>query len=209
MKTLFIDTSLSSLVIGLVEDNKLLSSKFIVLNNDLSINAIPYIDVLLREANLKPEQIDKIMIVNGPGSFTGIRIGVTIAKVMAWSLNKEIIPVSSLKAMALSVDNYDYVISLIDARRDHYYAGIYDSNNNIMGEQYISGVELLHKINSLKGNKILVSNKSFMLGNNQVSGVKLDILNIVNYYSNHETVNPHDLNPNYLKKTEAEDKLGN
>ncbi|MDD4036608.1 MAG: tRNA (adenosine(37)-N6)-threonylcarbamoyltransferase complex dimerization subunit type 1 TsaB [Bacilli bacterium] len=209
MKILFIDTSLSNLVIGLVEDNKILSSKFVVLNNDLSINTIPYINDLFNEVNVLPEQIDKIMVVNGPGSFTGIRIGVTIAKVMAWSLNKKIIPVSSLKAMALSVRNHDYIISLIDARRDCYYAGIYDkSNNNIMEEQYISGEELLNKINNLNGSKILVSNKSFLLGNQEVAAVTLDILNIVNYNNNQAAVNPHHLNPNYLKKTEAENKLG-
>jgi tRNA threonylcarbamoyladenosine biosynthesis protein TsaB len=205
MKILFIDTSLSSLILGLVEDNKILSSKFIVLNNDLSINTVPTINELFKDVNMSPNELDKIMVVNGPGSFTGIRIGVTIAKVMAWTLNKEIIPVSSLRAMALSVTGYDYIISLIDARRDYYYASIYDINNNtIMEEQYISKIDLLNNINNLKGSKVLVSNKAFMLDNNQVNEITLDILNIVNYYNNHKSVNPHHLNPNYLKKHEAE-----
>lgn len=78
----------------------------------------------LEEAKLNAEDIDKIMIVNGPGSFTGVRIGVTIAKVYAYLLNKDIICLSSLKILALA-QKHDNILSN-RCRHDNYYIGLYD-----------------------------------------------------------------------------------
>ena len=72
----------------------------------------------------------KIFVVNGPGSFTGIRVGLTVAKVMAYSLNIPVVPVSSLEVMASGYD--EDVISLIDARRGYVYAGGYDRNLDVI-----------------------------------------------------------------------------
>ena len=79
---------------------------------------------------MKKNQIDNIFIVNGPGSFTGTRIGVTVAKVMAWSLNIDIIPISSLEIMASYDSDKKYVCSFIDARRGFVFAGVYDKELN-------------------------------------------------------------------------------
>ena len=69
-------------------------------------------------------------MVNGPGSFTGIRVGVSIDKVIAWGFNIPIIPVSSLELLATTNQEFKYSIPIIDARRGYVYAGVYDSENN-------------------------------------------------------------------------------
>ena len=94
MTILYIDTSSSYLYTGIVQENILINSRKECLSNNLSTFAIDEIRKMFEEVNLKPNDIDKIIVNNGPGSFTGIRIGVTIAKTFAWALNKRIVPIS-------------------------------------------------------------------------------------------------------------------
>ena len=102
MKILYVDTSSSYLYAGIVEDDKLLCEVKKEFGTSLSEEALPEIVSLFTKTNLNAKDIDKIIVVNGPGSFTGIRIGITIAKVYAWSLNIPITTISSLEAMMLS-----------------------------------------------------------------------------------------------------------
>ena len=101
MKILYIDTSSSYLYAGIVSSGKLLCEVKKEFGHSLSEEALPSIVGLFNEQNLKATDIDKIIVVNGPGSFTGIRIGITIAKVFAWSLNIPITTISALEAMSL------------------------------------------------------------------------------------------------------------
>ena len=203
MKTLFIDTSSTYLDVSIIIDG-VVFEKRIESINEHSKYALSTIEDLLRENNLKPIDIDDIMIINGPGSFTGLRIGVTIAKVYAWTLNIKIIPISTLKAYALSNTDSNIYVSVIDARRDCVYAGIYDSNyNTILKEQYISIYELYEKIKDMD---------ILLVGDKDIKDIKaippiLDVKKIYEYYKNNEGVNPHTLIPNYLKRVEAEEKL--
>lgn len=118
MKILYIDTTTSYLYTGLVVDKKLVSEVKKDLGKDLSSYTLKEIDTMLKQNHLEPNDIDKIIVVNGPGSFTGIRVGVTIAKTYAYSLKKEIVTISSLEAMAISSKEDDIIkVPLIDARR--------------------------------------------------------------------------------------------
>ncbi len=204
MNTLFIDTSSSYLDVAIIKNNIVFEKKIESINEH-STYAMPTIESLFNEQNIKPNDISNIMVINGPGSFTGLRIGVTIAKVYAWSFNLKLIPVSSLKAYALSYNNYDYYISVIDARRGFVYASIYDKNyNEVIDEQYISVEELYKKIKTL--------NNYLLIGNIDIEDIKstspiLDIKRIYEYYKNESGVNPHSLVPNYLKRVEAEEIL--
>ena len=125
MRILYIDTSSSYLYTGIVCDGKLISEVQENLQLDLSKLALPKIAEMFSENNLKPNDIDKIIVVNGPGSFTGIRVGLTIAKVYAWSLNIPIIPITSLEAMACSCEEDRMLVPIIDARRGYVYGAIY------------------------------------------------------------------------------------
>ena len=205
MITLFIDTSTESLTIALFKDDVLLSTST-VSSSEHSKYAMPILEQIFKENNIKPNMVNKIMVINGPGSFTGIRIGVTIAKIYAWSLNINIVPISSLKAYAISNKGYDYYVSIIDARRNYVYAGIYDKDyNNVIKESYISKDELVDKVNSLS-NVLVIGDTS--LGDFTVRSNKIDVVSMYNYFKNDSGINAHMVNPVYLKKTEAEEKLG-
>lgn len=203
MITLFIDTSCETLTVALIKDDTLLGESTIS-SSEHSKYAMSEIEKLFKNNDINPMSVKKIMVLNGPGSFTGIRIGVTIAKIYAWACNINVIPLSTLKSYALSYNSYDYYVPFIDARRGYVYAGIYDKEyNSILDDTYISLDELLKKVENLDNIAFIgKSNKEGVLDN------KLNIMNIYNYYKNYEGISPHALVPNYLKKTEAEEKFG-
>ena len=82
---------------------------------------------LLGDCDLKPADLDKIVVAKGPGSYTGVRIGVTIAKTLAWTLNIPLVGISSLEALAAGVARHfdGFVSPLFDARRGQIYTGLY------------------------------------------------------------------------------------
>lgn len=202
MITLYIDTTLNYLYLALVKDNKLLNYVSAISSGDLSLFTVSELERILNEENLKVKDINKVIVVNGPGSFTGIRIGVTIAKTLAWSLNIDITTISSLEAMAISTSTNKYKVPMIDARRDHSYAGIYDNNNQvIMENQYISHLDLKNKLEDLNQEYVYISNTD------DLNTYEPDFLKIVNYAETKQSINPHLVVPNYLKKTQAEEEL--
>lgn len=207
MKTLYIDTSSNYLYSGIVSENSILREIKREYQKDLSKEALPKIIELFEKTNLTPKDIDKIIVVTGPGSFTGIRIGVTIAKTIAWSLNIPIISISGLTAMAISSRSNTYKMPLIDARRGYVYGAIYDKDNNpIIEDSHIELKELLDKTKSLD-KVVTITNDNITIDLSK-ENYDPDILKIVNYFKNEEGISPHLVNPIYLKKTEAEEKAG-
>ena len=202
MTVFYIDTTSKYLYSGIVKDNSLLTERKIDLGKDLSVYTVNIVNQMFEEVNLIPKDIDKIIVVNGPGSFTGIRIGVTLAKMFAWALNKEITTISSLEAMKESVRTNKLIVPIIDARRGYCYGAIYDNDNCLLKDSYISLEKLKMFLIGLNKEYVLVSNDSFSFN---VEKYNPDILKIVNKYQNKETINPHLVNPLYLKLTEAEE----
>ena len=92
MISLVIDTCNSNLLVALIKDNNILSIYNERIYENLSTKIFPVMQEVFIKAGLKPKDIDVIYVANGPGSFTGIRIGVTVAKTYAWALNKKIVP---------------------------------------------------------------------------------------------------------------------
>ena len=207
MRVLYIDTSSDYLYSGIVIDDKLVSSVKKKYEKDLSKEALPKIIELFDEAEITPKDLDKIIVVNGPGSFTGIRIGITIAKTIAWTLNINITPISGLTAMAISCPNDTYKMPLIDARRGYVYGAIYDKDNNkVIEDSHIYLQDLLDKSKNLRDITVITNNDIDI--NLEKNKYDPDILRIVKHYENSEGINPHLVNPIYLKKTEAEEKAG-
>ena len=132
MISFFIDTCTSFVTIALLKDNKLINQKNIVSNRDLSNNLFEYIEQLFKEVAILPKDVKRIYVSIGPGSFTGVRIGLTIAKTYAYSLDIKLVPISSLEIMSSTLEGDS--ISIIDARRGYVYAGLYDSNGNNGGQ---------------------------------------------------------------------------
>ena len=206
MRYLFIDTSTHGLTISLSSESEILSISTSCRINEHSKYALTEMEKVFEEASLKPSDIDKIIVVNGPGSFTGIRIGVTIAKTYAWALEKSISPVSSLLINAFGYDGYNYYVSVIDARRDCVYAAIYDANyQTVLNEQYMSISDLNDIITSLDGTYIITGDID--INDIKSAPIKVDVLKVIKYCKDNNTVSPHSLNPNYLKRVEAEEKL--
>lgn len=138
MRILYIDTSSSFLYSGIIEEGKLLCEVKKEFGHSLSEEALPEIVNMFNQNNLTAKEIDKIIVVNGPGSFTGIRIGITIAKVYAWSLIIPITTITSLEAMMISNNEKIIRVPMLDARRRYVFAAIYDeNNNNILKPQHI------------------------------------------------------------------------
>ena len=202
MINLFIDTSMVNVSISIVKDNKILSIIQEEIPNEHSKYATSYVKRVIDEAGIDANDIDNILVVNGPGSFTGVRIGVTIAKTYGYLINKEIIPVSSLKSLAISSNMNGNVMSVITANRSSYYVGIYDSEyNNIIDEEFVSRDKLLELID--KYNPYIVSNDFNVVSVHKLNKVNLDVLKIVDYYKDMDKVNYHALVPNYLKLPQA------
>lgn len=201
MRTLFIDTSTTDVSIAIINDGNLLSYINQTIPNAHSIYTVGFLDKVIKEANLSPSDIDRILVVTGPGSFTGVRIGVTIAKTYAYLKKISIIGVSSLKMMALSCE-HDYCLSLIDARNNNYYIGLYDRNNDeIIEEQFNSKEKVLELIE--KYHPVIVSNDEMIIDDVRVKKQVLDIENITLHYQNELSLNPHLVVPNYLKLPQA------
>lgn len=207
MKYLYLDTTSNFLYTGVVENNILVCERKMRFDKDLSTMALTTMVKMLDENNIKSSDINKIILVNGPGSFTGCRIGITIAKTFAWSLNIPITTISSLEAMALNDGDYDFFIPVLDARRDFVFSGIYDKDNNqIMKNQYVKKSVLETAINNMSDNFIFITNDDIELNGPRIN-YDPNILNIVLKYKDKEPVNPHGIDADYLKLTEAEEKL--
>ena len=205
MRSLLIDTTTSNIIVSIIEDNNILFEYKETIISDMSSKILPIISNGLNSINLKLKDIDKIFVSNGPGSFTGIRVGVTVAKTIAWALKKEIVPISSLELMATTPTNKKYLVSMIDARRGNVFAGIYDKNLNIIKEDKLMNLNELSK--DLNNEYEFISYDNINLNNIVIPNV--DVLKIINKHINDIGINPHNINPNYLKLTEAEEKLGN
>ncbi|HUH26901.1 tRNA (adenosine(37)-N6)-threonylcarbamoyltransferase complex dimerization subunit type 1 TsaB [Gelidibacter sp.] len=92
-----------------------------------------FIDTVFKEANLKPHEVDAIAVSKGPGSYTGLRIGVSAAKGLCFSLDKPLISVDTLAALSQQVDvDSGCIVPMLDARRLEVYAAVYDKDHKQM-----------------------------------------------------------------------------
>jgi len=201
MISLLIDTTTSNITVSIIKEKNILYKYQETILTDMSSKILPIIDNGLKKLELKLEDIDKIFVANGPGSFTGIRVGVTVAKTIAWALKKDIIPISSLELMATTYTDKKYLVPMIDARRGNVFAGIYDKELNCIKEDKL--VNLNEFINNLNNDYELLSYDN--IGVDSIVKPNIDILKIINKHIEDKGINPHNLNPNYLKLTEAEE----
>lgn len=194
MRSLFLDTSSFNVTVAIIDNNQIVANFYDKVADDMASKIFPIIDELFSKLDFEIKDINKIYVVNGPGSFTGVRIGVTIAKVLASQLNIDIYPISSLEYMASGTNSS--CLSLIDARRGYVYAGAYDSDLNVLFEDKYTSLDSI----DLTKYAEIVSYDNI----NNATLPNPSIIKIINKYSSN-TMNPHKVNPNYLKMTEAEE----
>lgn len=173
MNTLFIDTHDELITVSFIKDKEVFIKE--VISESHSTHLLPLIDEMLKEKNIKLNDFDRIVVVNGPGSFTGIRIGLTVAKTISYSLNIPIYTISSLKAYLLSSDIDNKMCVIEDSKG--YYVGT-DSF-----EIYTSSIDEYKDYN-------VVPNK-------------LNILKIMEYVDTIKPENVHGVKANYVKIIEA------
>ena len=204
MISLFLNTSSEYLHIALLKDNKVYKEKYLKLAKALSKEALINIKYLLEENNLKPNDLEEIICVRGPGSFTGLRVGVTIAKTYAHFLNKKLYSLYSLEVLATSL-NSEIIVPLINARRGYVYGAIYDKDYNVLlKEQYLTLEKLQEKAESYNKKITYISNDNFPF---LKTSSYIPNLNNTLKFIKLKKEEPLTFVPTYLKKTEAEEKL--
>ena len=178
---LFIDTHAELITVALKTDKELFI-KTQESEYSHSIYTMPMIQSIFKDNNLNVRDLKKIIVVNGPGSFTGIRIGLSIAKTMAYALKIEINTISSLTAYLVSNNTNEKRKAVIEDNKG-YYISVFDENNQNVEEEYYSEVD---NVNLPKVDE------------------KLDVEKIIDYCKNMKSENPHFVKANYVKKIEVE-----
>lgn len=213
MKVLGIDTSTKTTSVGLVEDGKIIAEYSLTGLVAHSESVTDMIDEIFKKFNFEIKDIDLLAVGIGPGSFTGLRIGVTIAKVLAFTLQKEIIGVSSL--VANSMKDRGVVATIADANRNKLYASIIKNEDEmeILMEDTLISVEDFKEVLSKYRDVTITgidapnfidefqnANLSFNLEMSGASIAKLGLLE----YKKRGSDNKFSIVPNYLKLSQAE-----
>lgn len=133
MKILALETSAKSVSCAVTEDGAVLASAYQCTGLTHSRTLMPMVEDLLKNADLTLDEIDRIAIAAGPGSFTGLRIGVAAVKGLAWAVDKPCCAVSTLEAMAQNVRHMDrLIIGAMDARRNQIYNALFEAKGGAL-----------------------------------------------------------------------------
>lgn len=131
MIVLSIDSSSKVATVAILDDNTLLGEYIINNKREHSVLIMDMISKLLKDCNLDISDIDGYVVSKGPGSFTGLRIGMATVKGLSRGSNKPYISISSLDALAYSITNFDGIICpIIEALRDNVYTALYRNNSS-------------------------------------------------------------------------------
>lgn len=209
MICLFFDTSSDLLKVSLIKDNKIIFDKELHTKNDHSSYLVPTIDEAFKSNNIDFKELDEIIVGNGPGSFTGTRISIAVAKTYAFSFNIPVYMISSLEELIYDNDGYDFYVPIIEEKKDNLYFSIFDKDKKrVMDDTYSSTEYMYKKLEELEGKILLISLSNKEYEKYDTIKASINALNIMkNIEVNNEKVNPHLLKPNYIKKIEAEAKL--
>ena len=163
MKILAIDTSNFALGVALLNGNQVVGEYITNVKKNHSVRAMPAIEKLMHDCDMKPVDLDKIVVAKGPGSYTGVRIGVTIAKTLAWTLNIPISGVSSLEVLAANGKFFQgYICPLFDGRRGQIYTGLYEALDGqlktIQADQIVQSSEWAKQLLSLERDVLFIGN---------------------------------------------------
>ncbi|WP_078433167.1 tRNA (adenosine(37)-N6)-threonylcarbamoyltransferase complex dimerization subunit type 1 TsaB [Metabacillus halosaccharovorans] len=223
MNALAIDTTNNVLGVAIVNGETVIGEYITNLKKNHSVRAMPAIERLLHDCDFTPKDLEKIIVATGPGSYTGVRIGVSIAKTMAWALKIPIVGVSSLETLAANGRYFDGLISpVFDARRGQVYTGLYQYHNselvtvhkdqNLLLTDWIEHLYKSDKNVLFLGNDVHIHKDTIieLLGDRAVIGnvslhnprpAELGLIGI-----KREATDVHNLVPNYIRLAEAEAK---
>ncbi|AIO18328.1 tRNA threonylcarbamoyladenosine biosynthesis protein TsaB [Candidatus Izimaplasma bacterium HR1] len=196
LKRLVIDSATKYLYVGLFDNENNIGKFYEAGHNDHSVKLMTEIEVLFKANNLKVSDLDEIIVGIGPGSYTGLRIGVVVAKMFGWNNNIPVKTISSLALIASSYNGDKLILPEIDARRGNSFLGLYKNTDK--------GLELVSKeeLTNLEDYKSSLTKEYEIVSIGEPNIPKVlcsKLLELV------EDI--HGLNPNYLRLTEAERNL--
>lgn len=143
--SILLDSSNTSLSVGIAKEDALLDSVSYEAWQEQSEHMIPELNCLLDKHGINKDDISDIIVAVGPGSYTGVRIAITIAKVMATALKCDIYPVSSLRVLK---NGEQPSICVINARSNRSYIGVYKGNEIILEDQIMTNDKVIEYINN-------------------------------------------------------------
>ena len=230
MKLLMIDTSTIVATAAVLDEDRLIAETIVNYKKKHSEKMLPSIDHMLQDSGLKLGDIDVFGVVNGPGSFTGLRIGMATAKGFAQALGKPMVTVSTLETLAANVCVTDAAICpIVDAQRGQVYAALYQSDwdaealnlKNTMAEGVYDVDALCDRLNALNapvlilgdglkkhGGKLLAAvpkartAPAFLSMNRASSAAAVGLKKI----QQGQTVDCFQAGLNYLRKSSAEEQ---
>ena len=226
MKILGIDTSSMAASVAVIEDNKLICEYTINTKKTHSQKLMPMIENMLKLSDLDIKEIDAIAICVGPGSFTGLRIGMATAKAMAHVNNIPLIGVNSLEILGANMDLCNRnICSILDAQRNQVYMNKYilkDYKITELEEISIKAIdELLEEISSSNEDWVLVGEAVYKYkekieeisnitipspANNITKASTLCFVARDKMLANDQVYNCYNINPMYIRKSQAEEQ---
>ena len=223
MRILSVSTATNHLSVALNDSQQIIVEKNEQDERNHSEHLDPLIDEILKENQLTLKDIDRFAVAIGPGSYTGLRIGITTVKMFASVLNKEVVGISTLQALAKSVKEDALVITGLDARNNNYFAAGYKSGDipdNVIPDGHYDIDVLIKAIqdytakNEVKklvlvgtglekqDEKFKALNIPYKYGNDSQNVIHAGLIGQLAEYS--EPVDPDKLLPRYLRRTQAE-----
>lgn len=186
MYKMVLDTSTKTLYVALVKDDKLLDELYLEGRNDHAKNLFVAIDKLLNNEGIKIVDLDSLVCGIGPGSYTGVRMAVTVGKMLATNSNTKLFSISSLYLMSSGYEGK--VLPLIDARRGNSFCACYQ-DGEVIEEDLLRNTD-----------EFLNNNKDALVVSEDM--IKVNPLKVI---AKAKLCNkPHGFMPNYLRDTEAE-----
>lgn len=182
MFSILIDTHDKKVVVVLFKDGKAIDVYEEQSVNKHSVVTLPSIRNILEKNNILINDINEVFVVNGPGSFTGVRIAVTIGKTIAYLLNIPIKVIDALSLIAINVKLSNKYVSIED--RNGAFVGEFDSNNNLVND--------IKYVNKEEYNELSSKNE-------YISDIEIDYNLIYDYLSNKPVLNAHEVKPFYVK----------
>ncbi|MFT8411334.1 MAG: tRNA (adenosine(37)-N6)-threonylcarbamoyltransferase complex dimerization subunit type 1 TsaB [Schleiferilactobacillus perolens] len=168
MRVIAIDTANKPLSVAISEDDTLLGTVTLNMARTHSQTLMPVVAELLDHTQTKVEDLDRVAVTSGPGSYTGVRIGVTTAKTLAWTMGIPLVTTTSLQLLAGNIPTTDtrLIVSLIDARHMNVYAGGYQwipeepeqGPRNVILPRHLALADLLPDVAALRQPTIFVGN---------------------------------------------------
>lgn len=187
MKSLFISTYDDTIIIGLLSNGTLLSEKRKHSVKGHSIYLVPLIEETIKENNMKVQDLNEVIVINGPGSFTGIRLGITVAKTLAYTLNIPIKTITSIEAIGASNLIEDKLVTIKDNKGR--YIGLF-KGNTLKGDLiYLKEEEYQEYVK--KHNEVIIEDNN------------INLEEVYKYTKNLTFINPHEVKAIYIKEIEA------